>query len=84
MDPFRPDLLVGKTTVITGGGSGLGRSMALRLGRLGAKIAVLGRRPGPLDETVRAIREAGGTAAAIPCDAQPPVLAAVALLRPGT
>ena len=34
-DPFRPDLLKGKTTVITGGGTGLGRSMALRLAGLG-------------------------------------------------
>ena len=60
IDPFRPDLLRGKTTVITGGGSGLGRSMALRLAGLGAKVAVLGRRPEPLQQTARAIRQAGG------------------------
>ena len=47
-DPFRPDLLTGKTTIITGGGTGLGRSMALRLAGLGARVAVLGRRPEPL------------------------------------
>src|SRR6185295_12348412 len=67
-DPFRKDLLAGKTTVITGGGSGLGRSMALRLGGLGAKVAVLGRRPEPLDQTARSIREAGGTAVGVSCD----------------
>ncbi len=71
-EPFRKDLLAGKTTVITGGGSGLGRSMALRLSSLGAKVAVLGRRPEPLEDTARAIREAGGTAAAVPCDVRDP------------
>jgi NAD(P)-dependent dehydrogenase (short-subunit alcohol dehydrogenase family) len=68
MQPFRPDLLAGKTTVVTGGGSGLGRSMALRLASLGARVGVLGRRPDPLAETVSAIRQAGGVAAAATCD----------------
>ncbi len=67
-EPFRKDLLAGKTTVITGGGSGLGRSMALRLASLGARVAVFGRRKEPLEETVSAIRASGGTAAAVPCD----------------
>jgi NAD(P)-dependent dehydrogenase (short-subunit alcohol dehydrogenase family) len=71
-DPFRKDLLKGKTAVITGGGSGLGRSMALRMAGLGAKIAVLGRRPDPLVETVAAIRAAGGQAAGVPCDVRDP------------
>jgi NAD(P)-dependent dehydrogenase (short-subunit alcohol dehydrogenase family) len=68
MDPFRSDLLVGKTTLITGGGTGLGRSTALRLSSLGAKIAVLGRRPEPLAATVQEIRKAGGSAVAVACD----------------
>jgi NAD(P)-dependent dehydrogenase (short-subunit alcohol dehydrogenase family) len=46
--------------------------MALRLAGLGAKVAVLGRRPEPLEDTARAIREAGGTAAAVPCDVRDP------------
>jgi len=71
-EPFRPDLLQGKTTILTGGGSGLGRSMALRLGSLGAKVGVIGRRPDPLDETVERIREAGGTAAAATADVRDP------------
>ena len=72
MEPFRPDLLAGKTTIITGGGSGLGRSMAVRMAGLGARVAVLGRRPAPLEDTARAIREAGGRAAAVPCDIRDP------------
>jgi NAD(P)-dependent dehydrogenase (short-subunit alcohol dehydrogenase family) len=72
MDPFCKDLLAGKTTIITGGGTGLGRSMALRMAGLGAKVAVLGRRPDPLQETAQAIRDAGGQAAAVPCDVRDP------------
>jgi NAD(P)-dependent dehydrogenase (short-subunit alcohol dehydrogenase family) len=72
LDPFRSDLLQGKTTLITGGGTGLGRSMALRLASLGAKVGVLGRRPDPLVEAVKAIREAGGTAAGVPADVRDP------------
>jgi NAD(P)-dependent dehydrogenase (short-subunit alcohol dehydrogenase family) len=72
MDPFRPDLLRGKTTVITGGGTGLGRSMALRLAGLGAQVGLLGRRPEPLRETAEAIRRANGSAAAVPCDVRDP------------
>jgi NAD(P)-dependent dehydrogenase (short-subunit alcohol dehydrogenase family) len=44
--------LAGRIALVTGGGTGLGRAMALELSRLGAKVAVLGRRREPLDETV--------------------------------
>jgi NAD(P)-dependent dehydrogenase (short-subunit alcohol dehydrogenase family) len=71
-EPFRADLLAGKTTIVTGGGTGLGRSMALRLSGLGARVGVLGRRPEPLLETVEAIHSAGGQAAAAPCDVRDP------------
>jgi NAD(P)-dependent dehydrogenase (short-subunit alcohol dehydrogenase family) len=67
-EPFRSDLLIGKTTVVTGGGTGLGRSIALRLASLGAQVAVLGRRPEPLADVAEAIVKAGGKAATVPCD----------------
>jgi NAD(P)-dependent dehydrogenase (short-subunit alcohol dehydrogenase family) len=81
MEPFRPDLLAGKTTLITGGGTGLGRSMALRLAGLGARVAVVGRRPEPLQEVVGRIRSAGGQAAATPCDVRDPAAVEAALDR---
>lgn len=65
---FEQNLLAGRTILITGGGTGLGRSMALRLAGLGAKIFVAGRREEPLRETCDAIRAAGGTAAHATCD----------------
>jgi NAD(P)-dependent dehydrogenase (short-subunit alcohol dehydrogenase family) len=63
-----PDILRGKTAWITGGGTGLGRAMAIRFASLGASVAVSGRRLEPLDGVVGEIVAAGGRAAAAPCD----------------
>src|SRR5258708_6199381 len=71
-EPFRKDLLAGKTTVITGGGTGLGRSMALRMAGLGAKVGLVGRRREPLEETAGAIRAKGGQAAFASADVREP------------
>jgi NAD(P)-dependent dehydrogenase (short-subunit alcohol dehydrogenase family) len=46
--------------------------MALRFASLGAKVAVLGRRPDPLRETAEKVRSGGGTAAAVACDIRDP------------
>jgi NAD(P)-dependent dehydrogenase (short-subunit alcohol dehydrogenase family) len=60
---FQNDLLQGRTILITGGGTGLGRSMALRFAELGANIFLAGRRVEPLIETSEAIRAKGARAA---------------------
>jgi NAD(P)-dependent dehydrogenase (short-subunit alcohol dehydrogenase family) len=60
---FERGLLSSHNILVTGGGTGLGRAMAVRYAELGAKVAVLGRRTEPLQEVVAAITEAGGTAA---------------------
>lgn len=65
---FASDLLAGKTAVITGGGSGLGRDMAERFASLGAKVVVMGRTQSKLDDTARAIADAGGRARGVSCD----------------
>jgi NAD(P)-dependent dehydrogenase (short-subunit alcohol dehydrogenase family) len=46
--------------------------MAIRLGALGARVGVIGRRPDPLAETVRLVREAGGVAAHAAADVRDP------------
>src|SRR6516162_5166719 len=59
---FQPDLLKDRAIFLSGGGSGLGRSMALRFAALGARMFVVGRREEPLQETCNAIRAADGVA----------------------
>jgi citronellol/citronellal dehydrogenase len=58
---FRDDLLKDQVVVVSGGGSGLGRAMALQMARLGACVAICGRRLEPLEETARLVAEAGGS-----------------------
>ena len=48
---FEKNLLNGQTIVITGGGTGLGKSMSRRFGELGANIVISGRRKEKLEET---------------------------------
>ena len=63
-----PDILMGKIAWITGGGTGLGRAMALRFSELGAAIAVSGRRIAPPEAVVAEIVARGGRSAAAVCD----------------
>jgi NAD(P)-dependent dehydrogenase (short-subunit alcohol dehydrogenase family) len=51
-----------RVALVTGGGTGIGGATALLFAREGAKVAVTGRRKGPLEETVSAIGAAGGKA----------------------
>ncbi|MCW1402830.1 SDR family oxidoreductase [Novosphingobium sp. MW5] len=60
--------LGGRVAVITGAGSGMGRSMALRLAEDEAKIAIWDINGEGAEETARLVREAGGTAIAVTVD----------------
>lgn len=57
-----------KVAVITGGGTGIGAATAEELARIGMKVVVVGRRPGPLEEVVARITSRGGVAIAHPAD----------------
>ncbi len=65
---FQQDLLRDRAIFISGGGTGLGRSMALRFASVGARLFLVGRREDPLRETCAEIRNAGGAAAYATCD----------------
>lgn len=70
---LQPEALRGKRAWITGGGTGLGRAMALRFASLGASLCLSGRREDPLQDTARDIRAAGGTAVVCAgCDVRNP------------
>lgn len=57
---FKPDLFAGRTVVITGGGSGIGRCTAHELAALGAGVAIVGRNQDKLDAVRAEIRSDGG------------------------
>ncbi len=60
--------LSGKVALITGGGTGIGRAIALAFARDGASVAVAGRRLDKLKAVAREIDQQGGAALALECD----------------
>jgi NAD(P)-dependent dehydrogenase (short-subunit alcohol dehydrogenase family) len=60
--------LEGKTAIVTGAASGIGRASARLFAREGARVLAVDREPAALDETVASIRMEGGTALAHPAD----------------
>jgi NADP-dependent 3-hydroxy acid dehydrogenase YdfG len=73
--------LKGKSALITGASSGLGRAIAIELGKEGAKVAVLARRQEQLAETAGLVDQAGGTGLAIPTDVTDPEQVSAAVER---
>ncbi len=71
-DVLAPGSLTGRTAWVSGAGTGIGRAIAVGLGGLGASVFCVGRRTGPLTETVAAIAELGGTAVAHSADVREP------------
>src|SRR4051794_10140716 len=64
--------VAGKTAIVTGAGTGIGRATAQLLAERGARVVAAGLQPDMLRETVAAITAAGGEAVAVDADVSDP------------
>ncbi len=66
---FETTLLRDKVIIVTGGGTGLGRSMAARFAALGARVVITSRKMETLEKSASEMRaESGGDVVPIQCD----------------
>ncbi len=69
---FTDGLFADEVVLVTGGGTGIGLACVTEMGRLGAKVAICGRRPEPLKSTVEDLASQGIDAFGAPCDIREP------------
>ncbi len=70
--------ITGRPILLTGGGSGIGRSLALKLADKNVRLTLVGRRADPLEEGAEQVRAAGSHATVVTADLfQPGALAGV-------
>ena len=78
---FRPDLLAGRTALVTGGGTGICRGIAMTLAAHGCDVAITSRRAEHLEPTALEIRAMGRRAVAVPADVRDPAAVEAAVTR---
>tara|TARA_B000000460_G_scaffold166649_1_gene118371 strand:+ start:481 stop:1332 length:852 start_codon:yes stop_codon:yes gene_type:complete len=65
---FEKDILKNKVVLITGGGTGLGKSMAMRFAELGANLVIASRRKEVISEAASQMKEIGAEVLGLQCD----------------
>ena len=75
------NMLRGKTAIITGASRGIGKTVAIALGRKKMRLALLARSTNKLQEVVDEIHTVGGEAIAVPCDLMNPDVVEMSLNR---
>ena len=69
---LRPGTFDGQTVFVTGGGTGLGKAIALEFARLGASVVIASRNPEHLHAGAQDIWELGGGVLTVECDIRQP------------
>lgn len=72
MPTFAPDALAGKVCLVTGGGTGIGRELALGLARAGAEVVVASRKRENCEKVAAEVRALGATAHALELNVREP------------
>lgn len=78
---FQPDLLAGRTALVTGGGTGICRGIALALAAHGCDVAITSRSAAHLEPTAEEIRAVGRRAVAVTADVRDPAAVEAAVTR---
>lgn len=82
--PFRADLFAGQRVLVSGGASGLGKAIATLFARLGADVAIVGRKRERLDEAAAFLRRFGGRVFVQPMTIRDPAEVVACFDRLGT
>ncbi len=73
--------LTGRSAIVTGAGSGIGRATSIAFARAGADVALVGRRADRLEETAAGVRDAGRSAVVLAADVADPAAVEAAVAR---
>jgi len=70
--PLPPGTFGDDVALVTGGGTGIGKAIAIELGRLGARVAIASRDPEHREAGISAVEQAGGKAVGVALDVREP------------
>jgi peroxisomal 2,4-dienoyl-CoA reductase len=69
---FRPDLLIGRVALVTGGGTGIGLGIATSLAAAGSTVVIASRKPEHLESSAEQLRARGAKVSAVEVNVREP------------